>query len=422
MSDLFPTRRRSTPGRFPDVDTMVTRLKPSYPVYCLKPSRLADAARTFIEGFPGEVLYAVKCNPERAVISTLYEAGIAGFDVASLAEVALVADLFEEAELHFHHPIKSRAAIANAYRVYGVERFAVDHADELAKIHAETRGEPVVMMVRLTTDSSRSTYDLSAKFGASVPEAAAMMREAHRLGHQVGLYFHVGSQCPDPRAYDEAMAVVRAAMDHAPEVPVVALDVGGGFPGRYDMGVEMPPVGEYFAAVRRALDTIPPLPGRRILCEPGRALVADGLSLVVQVHLRKGDRLFINDGIYGSLSETVTGQLRFPARAIRPTGPLDAERQPFTIFGPTCDFDRCAAGAAAAAVGHSRGRLDRDRHDRRLFQRARHPVQRFSARSRGRNRRTRRKGGGFGVAAGRGGASGHLTDSCASSGPPGRPV
>ncbi|AFK53453.1 type III PLP-dependent enzyme [Tistrella mobilis] len=337
MSDLFPTRRRSTPGRFPDVDTMVTRLKPSYPVYCLKPSRLADAARTFIEGFPGEVLYAVKCNPERAVISTLYEAGIAGFDVASLAEVALVADLFEEAELHFHHPIKSRAAIANAYRVYGVERFAVDHADELAKIHAETRGGPVVMMVRLTTDSSRSTYDLSAKFGASVPEAAAMMREAHRLGHQVGLYFHVGSQCPDPQAYDEAMAVVRAAMDHAPEVPVVALDVGGGFPGRYDMGVEMPPVGDYFAAVRRALDTIPPLPGRRILCEPGRALVADGLSLVVQVHLRKGDRLFINDGIYGSLSETVTGQLRFPARAIRPAGPLDAERQPFTIFGPTCD-------------------------------------------------------------------------------------
>ena len=164
-----------------------------------------------------------------------------------------------------------------------------------------------------------------------------MMREAHRLGHQVGLYFHVGSQCPDPQAYDEAMAVVRAAMDHAPEVPVVALDVGGGFPGRYDMGVEMPPVGDYFAAVRRALDTIPPLPGRRILCEPGRALVADGLSLVVQVHLRKGDRLFINDGIYGSLSETVTGQLRFPARAIRPAGPLDAERQPFTIFGPTCD-------------------------------------------------------------------------------------
>jgi ornithine decarboxylase len=337
MSDIFSTRRRSAPGRFADVDGMVARLKPSYPVYCLKPAKLTSAARRFVEGFPGEVLYAVKCNPERTVIRTLYEAGISGFDVASLVEVALVADLYEDAELHFHHPVKSRAAIANAYRVYGVDRFAVDHADEVLKIHAETRGKPATMMVRLTTDSSRSTYDLSAKFGATLTDATVMMRQAHDLGHGVGLYFHVGSQCPDPVAYDEALETVRQAMAAVPDIPVTAIDVGGGFPGQYDMG-EMPPLQDYFAAVRRGLATLPQQPGRRILCEPGRALVADGLSLVVQVHLRKGDRLYINDGIYGSLSETVTGHLRFPARAIRPVGqPLAGERLPFTIFGPTCD-------------------------------------------------------------------------------------
>jgi len=76
------------------------------------------------------------------------------------------------------------------------------------------------------------------------------------------------------------------------------------------------------------------------LSEPGRALVAEGVSLVTQVIMRRDNELFINDGIYGSLSEpgASDGKVHFPVRAHRAEGrEFDTETQPFKLFGPTCD-------------------------------------------------------------------------------------
>ena len=61
------------------------------------------------------------------------------------------------------------------------------------------------------------------------------------------------------------------------------------------------------------------------------------MPLVVQVQLRKGEQLYINDGIYGSLSEMVTTNLRLPARVVRLKGPTSPEMKFFKLFGPTCD-------------------------------------------------------------------------------------
>lgn len=75
-----------------------------------------------------------------------------------------------------------------------------------------------------------------------------------------------------------------------------------------------------------------------IAAEPGRALVAEGCSLLTQVHLRKDDRLYINDGIYGNLSEMVAAGVRLPARLIRPDGAEpSSETMVYTAAGPTCD-------------------------------------------------------------------------------------
>ena len=77
-----------------------------------------------------------------------------------------------------------------------------------------------------------------------------------------------------------------------------------------------------------------------MLSEPGRALVAEGVSLVTQVILRRNDELFINDGIYGSLSEpgASDGKVHFPVRALRSDRrEFGNETRPFKLFGPTCD-------------------------------------------------------------------------------------
>lgn len=338
---ISPTTKdgRGTVRRFTSVESMLGALRPSYPVFCVHPDRLRAAARRFLDRFAGDVLYAVKCNPHRAILKHLYRAGIRHFDTASLGEVALVADLFDDATLHFNHPVKARPAILNAYRVYGVTNFVVDHPDELDKLSVATGGAPLTVMVRLATERGVAAYDLSAKFGADMDMAVALLRRAHAMGHRVGLCFHVGSQCLQPMAYGVALERIAQVVARA-NAPLACLDVGGGFPAPYE-GAFTPPLNAYFEAIEAGAARLGLGANCRLMCEPGRALVAEGCSLAVQIQLRKDDALYINDGVYGSLSETVTGKLAFPARLIRLESQTSIraaeETLPFTVFGPTCD-------------------------------------------------------------------------------------
>jgi ornithine decarboxylase len=321
--------------RYPNTDAMIAALKPGYPVYCVRDRAVKAAARQFLDTFPGRVLYAVKCNPNPLILKALYEAGIRHFDTASLAEIAQVRELFRDAECYFMHPVKMRSAIKTADEVYAVEHFVVDHMDELYKVLDSAGGEGLAILVRIATPSAGAAYDLSAKFGARPAEAVELLTAIKAEGCQAGVAFHVGSQCLLPRAYRTALSIVGEVIDAA-KVDIHYLDVGGGFPSSY-LGIEAPPLDEFIAEIE---DGVRDLKLRRdcvLMCEPGRALVAAGMSLVVQVQLRKDDALFINDGVYGSLSETVTARLRFPARRIRLTEADTDEMMDFTIYGPTCD-------------------------------------------------------------------------------------
>jgi ornithine decarboxylase len=274
----------------PSIDAVVARARPSDPLLCLRPAAIAGAARRFVDSFPGDVLYAVKCNPEPRVLRALWAGGIRHFDCASLAEIALVRKLLPASELHFMHPVKSRPAIRDAFHTYDVTDFAFDSADELAKILQETVpvglvGDPATLgvFVRLALPKGGAVYDLSGKFGAPLDEAVELLRAARPHAARLGIAFHVGSQCLDPDAYARAMALAGEAIV-ACGVPVDIVDVGGGFPVSYPDMVP-PPLEDYIAAIDAAA-----LPGNvRLWAEPGRALVAGGGSVVVQVQLRRGE-------------------------------------------------------------------------------------------------------------------------------------
>lgn len=322
---------------FADVPAMLRALSPSYPVFCLRPHVIAATAKRFLDLFPGRVLYAVKCNPHPLVLSALYKAGIRHFDTASLPEIAQVRESLPDAACYFMHPVKGRAVIGTASRVYNIDQYVIDHPKELEKILDETDGgEGLTIFVRITTPPAAGTlYHLSAKFGAGVDEAAAMLKEAKSRGCQVGIAFHVGSQCLDPEAYRDAIQLAGQVMEKA-KVELHALDIGGGFPAQY-LGTNMPPLEEYMTTIEDAVKSIHLRRDCVLMCEPGRALVADGASLVTQVQLRKDDKLYINDGIYGALSETVQGGVKLPARMWRLKGEASREYKDFTVSGPTCD-------------------------------------------------------------------------------------
>ena len=325
----------------PRVDTLVADLRPSDPVLCLRPIAIADAARRFVTAFPGEVLYAVKCNPEPRVLHALWAGGVRHFDCASLAEVKLVRAQLPSAQVHFMHPVKARSAIAEAFERFEITDFALDHVDELAKIVQETVrvelvGDPPTLglFVRLALPKGGAVYDLSGKFGAPPEEAARLLRAARPHAARLGVTFHVGSQCLDPATYERALALAGEVIA-ASAVPVEIVDIGGGFPVSYP-DMTPPPLDEFIAAIKRGAAALPL--NVQLWAEPGRALVAGGGSVVAQVQLRRGDALYVNDGVYGNLSDAGALGFRFPARRIR-LGEADDEAKliDFALFGPTCD-------------------------------------------------------------------------------------
>ena len=327
---------------FPSVDAVVARIRPADPLLCLRPAAIAAAARRFVDCFTGDVLYAVKCNPEPRVLRALWAGGIRHFDCASLGEVGLVRKLLPAAEIHFMHPVKARPAIREAFHRYGVTDFVLDSADELAKILQETVpvglvGDPPTLglFVRLALPRGGAVYDLSGKFGAPLEEVVDLLRVARPHAARLGISFHVGSQCLEPDAYVRAIAVAGEAIAGC-GVRVDIVDIGGGFPVSYP-DMMPPPLEDYIAAITTASTSLPATV--RLWAEPGRALVAGGGSLVVQVQLRRGDTLFVNDGIYGSLSDAGALGFCFPARRIRlgETDGVQTRLVDFALFGPTCD-------------------------------------------------------------------------------------
>lgn len=322
------------------VDDMVFDLRPELPVYCLRPLTIANTAKRFLRAFPGDVLYAVKTNPDPRVLSYLVNAGVKHFDVASLAEVRVAHAAAPDAQLYFMHPVKGREAIKAAYGEYGVRDYSLDSLQELAKIVEVTnQADDLNLYVRLAISNADAAYSLSGKFGIAPEEAGELLRATRKAAKKLGVCFHVGSQCMDPEAYTRAVQRV-VSMLEAEGVRIDVLDIGGGFPAVYP-GLTPPPLADYMKAIRKAVKSHAMLNGVQLICEPGRVMVAEGGSTVARVELRKGNTLYLNEGTYGSLFDAGFPGFVFPVKAIRPEtherGQLDMEMAEFKLFGPTCD-------------------------------------------------------------------------------------
>ncbi|HZZ37209.1 MAG TPA: hypothetical protein VFE03_15920 [Caulobacteraceae bacterium] len=283
---------------------LVRERSPERPVALVRPDAVAVAARWFQDKFKGDVYYAVKANPSPWVIRTLTENGVTAFDVASIPEIELVAEHAPGGRLAFMHPVKSRAAIACAYAEHGVRTFAIDTLEELDKILEATGGaKDLNLIVRVAVEASGAAYSLAGKFGVEPRDAAPLLLAARRATQELmGVSFHVGSQCMRPSAFQAAMAQISRALVRAGVLADV-VDVGGGFPSVYP-GMIPPDLSEYLGAIERGFAEMMVHETTELWCEPGRALVAEGASVLTRVELKKGDALYLNDGAYGSALAT----------------------------------------------------------------------------------------------------------------------
>ena len=322
--------------KFKSVDELISQLQPDKPVYCIRKKSIQVASKFFQEKFPGKILYAVKTNPNKEVLKTIIQSGIKQFDVASVEEVKTIKQINPNLNCSYMHTVKSRENIKEAYFNYGVKDFSLDTKEELIKILESTNhAKDLNLFVRVSVSNEHAEIDLSKKFGALPSEAMGLLRLAKANSKKIGLSFHVGSQCMHPISYAKGISEIGSIIKRTKIVPNY-INVGGGFPTIYPDLVPQS-MESYFEEIKNSLVKLKLEKMPEIICEPGRAIVAESGSTIVKVNLRKKQKLYINDGTYGTLFDGGVPNIVYPTKLITNGRVISKKLTSFDFYGPTCD-------------------------------------------------------------------------------------
>ena len=306
---------------------------PEDPVLFFHPDRLEQQHEFFETHFPGLVTFAVKAQPSAEVIRILASQGMHAFDVASPAEMELVRRIVPFATLHYNNPIRSTEEIKSAIQ-FGVASYSIDRMAELDKL-LSLLAEPAEISVRLKLSTKGGKIDFGSKFGADEDACIALLKRVEAAGHIPSMCFHPGTQCLDATAWVRYIAACSRISQKA-DVSLKRLNVGGGFPSRRtDEQIDLR---QFFTQISSAVETAFSQAQPELLCEPGRAMVAEAFSLATRVKTTCENQVFLNDGIYGGLSE-----MRDIGTSTRISHHRNSEtefsqtKSSYTVFGPTCD-------------------------------------------------------------------------------------
>lgn len=337
---------QNIPALWRDPETYLARTVPDHPVLFFAPSVLHATAQRFLEGFPGFVTYAVKANAHPSVLSNLVAAGVSGFDVASPAEMAAVRAVSATADMHYNNPVRSAAEIA-AGIAQGVASWSVDCHSELDKLDNVPRDCEIA--VRFALPVAGAAYDFGSKFGANPDDAVTLLQRVAAEGWTPALCFHPGTQCEDAAAWVEYIHTAKQIVDRA-GVPVARLNVGGGF-AAHRTG-DAPDLDAVFAAIGKAVKNAFGAGAPTLICEPGRAMVAEAFTLSAGIKgIRPGgETVYLNDGIYGGLVDIRDMGLPERVHVVAADGSWrEGALQSRIVFGPTCDsLDRLPDGLPLA--------------------------------------------------------------------------
>ncbi|NBT31888.1 MAG: type III PLP-dependent enzyme [Rhodobacteraceae bacterium] len=307
----------------------LTAHSPDLPVHFFAPSVLQSQLALFQRHFDGLVTYAVKANPADEVIAQLVAGGMTAFDVASPQEIDLIRRHAPTADLHYNNPVRGKSEILMAMAA-GVQSWSVDDLGELEKL--ATLGANGEVSVRFKLPVAGAAYNFGSKFGAEESDAILLLQRAAALGFAPALTFHVGTQCADPAAWTTYIHAASRIAQKA-GITIKRLNVGGGFPAlRHGAATDL---GPYFAAIATAMAVFETRPA--LVCEPGRAMVADSFGYAVQVKSVRKGRVYLNDGIYGGLSEFPNMDVPDFTLVRSAAVETPARTEEFVAFGPTCD-------------------------------------------------------------------------------------
>ncbi|HCX95904.1 MAG TPA: ornithine decarboxylase [Spirochaetaceae bacterium] len=285
------------------------------------------------------IYYAVKANPDDAVVSLLRDLG-SNFDVASRYELDQLLRLGVSPDrMSFGNTIKKEKDIAYFYEK-GVRLFVTDSIADIDKLSRAAPGSKVFF--RLLTEGLGADWPLSKKFGSHPDLARQLMKTAMRFGLEpYGISFHPGSQQRDVGQWSSALAIVAQLFNwarHDLKVDLKMINMGGGFPANYLEPTDS--LEQYAQDIKRFLDNSFGLVWpEKIVIEPGRSMAGDAGVIVSEiiniakksVHERY-PWVFLDIGKFGGLIETLDESIKYP---IYFEGQGSVEE--VILAGPTCD-------------------------------------------------------------------------------------
>jgi len=289
-----------------------------------------------------QAYFAVKANAEPAIVRTFYHAG-ASFDVASLPEFMLVYDNIKHLppkeqqdfiwdKIIYANPTKPKETLQALDKYKPLVTY--DNLAELRKIRQYAPHAGVVL--RLRVPNTGSMVELSSKFGCNPGEAVDLILAAFEMGLVVeGISFHVGSQCTNFQNFVQALEVSAAVMQEAKSRgrEIKILDIGGGFPARYDRHVK--PFSALAKKINTEIDRLFPA-DIQILAEPGRFLVATAATAVARIigkAVRDGKTCYyIDDSVYHTFSGIIFDHCQYHLKTFK-----KGKTEVCAVFGQTCD-------------------------------------------------------------------------------------
>src|SRR5664280_3200690 len=314
------------------------------PLFVIDHDALRKNYRQFRRHLPRiQIYYAVKANPDPAIVRTLYQEG-SSFDVASMPEFMIVHENIKDLparerqdwiwdKIIYANPTKATETLEQLNQYKPLVTF--DNLEEIRKIkqHAPNAG----LALRLKVPNTGAMVELSSKFGASPGEAVDLILAADKMGLTVeGISFHVGSQTTNFGNYVAAINLAANIFKEAKDrgyTKMNLLDIGGGFPAPYDETVK--PFRELASIINRELNRLFPK-NIQILAEPGRFLCATAATAVSKIigKAMREDKLcyYINDGVYHTFSGVIFDHCHYHMKSFK-RGPT----QICAVFGPTCD-------------------------------------------------------------------------------------
>ena len=321
-----------------------------------------DELQAALAGLDATICFAVKANPNLAILQLMANAGV-GADIVSVGELRRALNAGMPAErIVFSGVGKSADEIAGALNV-GIMRFNVESLDELHTLQRVARAQEVIARaaVRINPDVDAQTHAKIStgksenKFGVGIDEARRWFAERSQLSHVQldGLHVHIGSQILSVEPFRLALQRVAAFWRELEQAghPINSIDVGGGLGVRYRAGVDQPvAAADYVGVIREALADY----RGKLLLEPGRYLVAEaGVLLTRVIRVKPGiERTFL-------VLDAAMNDLQRPSLydAWHDIVPVADEPRPMTtydIVGPVCEtgdtfarareLPECAAG------------------------------------------------------------------------------